>query len=51
MSIQITMGHIKATEPHLGIIRHILAYSGIIKDIQELFRHIQGYSGPCEIMV
>ena len=27
--------------------RHIYSHSGIIRHIQELFRHIQAYSKPC----
>ena len=41
----------KAIWADLGIFMHILTYPGIIKLIQELFRHIQTYSEPCVTMI
>ena len=36
----------KAIHANVGIFTHIPAHSGIIRHIQELFRHIQAYSEP-----
>ena len=32
------------------ILKHIQLYSGTIRHIQELFRHAQPFSEPCEIL-
>ena len=37
----------RAIQADLGILTHILAYSGIISHTLELFRHIQANSQSC----
>ena len=37
--------------PYLDIFRHMQIYSGIIRHVQELFRHIQNNPGKFKTMV
>ena len=36
----------KAIQTDIGIFVHIPTYSGLLRHIQELFRHIEAYSEP-----